>query len=175
MVVRRKFFPWRLLGVVALLAGLSFAGASQAAKPPPAPKKPAKSALTMAMQYEQAQALRKAFAALAGGNHDYNGHRARAMQEVKAALKHLDGAVMKHGSAQLKQGTTAGKAAVGLVEKVAQNTPTLHERQAGSDAQIRQGGELLAQVRGTLVKQQGIVQKHVDKAIQEVKIALQTR
>ena len=175
MILRRT---WLLpLGVPALLAGLTFPAASQAGpkpKPAPAPK-PAMAGPAAAAQasFVQAQALRQAYLALAGANHDYNGHRVKAMRAVKDAVKILDDGVMKDGAAPLKAATRNGKAAVAAADKAAKATPMVHEAQPASDAALRQAGQVLLQVRPTLVaNKQHNVLKHVDRAIKQINTAL---
>jgi hypothetical protein len=46
--------------------------------------------------------LRKAYVLLAGANHDYDGHRVKAMGAVNAAAKILEGSLVKKGTPQQK-------------------------------------------------------------------------
>ncbi len=176
MIVDRKLLSC-LLGVPALLAGLGLPVESCAAgkpKPPAVKHGPAKSAVEM--RFEEAQALREAFIVLAGANHDYNGHRVHAMGAVKAAIKILDGAIEAQGSAKLKAAAAAGRAATIRAEKVAHHTRMVHEAQRASDLQLLKAGEMLAQVRMVLARNnQKKVLNHVDNAIREVKMGLKTR
>jgi hypothetical protein len=179
MVFRHAFFS--VLSMPSLLAGLALPAASQADdkanshRPVPMQAKKA-AAVSAAVKFEEAQMLREAFILLAGGNHDYNGHRAKAMAAVKSAVHILDEGVMKHGSPQMKSTTRAGNAVVASASSAARNTPQLHERQPVSDAQLRKAELLLAQVRATLARNnQSQVLRHVETAIKEIAIALKIR
>ena len=119
MISRSKLLSWPCLAVPALLAGVIFLGASQADSKSKAPGKPKadkaapkKTAPTVTeeMKFEEAEALRKAYTLLAAGNHDYDGHRVKAMGAVKDAVRILDDSIMKHGSTKLKAATTKEKA-----------------------------------------------------------------
>jgi hypothetical protein len=187
MVPRRRLLSLPALSVLVLLVALALPAASQAQnKPKPPPPKhrtaphphhgkvphPAHAML----QFQEAAALRKAFVALAGANHDYDGHRWKAMHAVKAALFDLDEFVLKHGGAKLKAATWQGRAAVAKAEMAARWAPNVHEPQAASDAQLAQAAQLLAHVRPTLVaNKQHHVLGHVDKAIREIMDALKVR
>ena len=179
MVVHRTLLP--LLTVPVLLAGLLLAAESRAdnkpkAQQPAANKNKSVPPLTEQIKFEEAAMLRNAFLMLAAANHDYNGHRAKAMHAAKTAFKILDGSVMKHGTAQQKAATTKENAAILNAEQAVKNTPTLHERQPASDTQLRKAAEKLAEVRPTVVTyQQKEILKHVDAAIKEIKTALTIR
>jgi hypothetical protein len=181
MVSRRRPLP--LLSVVALLVALALPAASQAQNkrkppPPPPPQKqgkapPPPSIAPGTLQFQEATVLRQAFVALAAGNHDYDGHRWKAMKAVKSALVPLDDFVLKNGTAQMKVATNQGRAAVASAEAAASKAPTVHEPQPASDALLRQAGQLLEQVRPALVaNEQQHVFKEVDRAIREIKAAL---
>jgi hypothetical protein len=178
MIVRRKLLSLLLLGAPALLAGLTFPAPGQAhhkPKPrPPAPKPaPPGPAAVAPTRFEQAQALRQAFVALAGANHDYNGHRVKAMHAVKHAVKMLDDHVMRHGTAPLQAATQQGQAAVAAAEKAAKATRMVHEPQPASDAALGQAGQVLQQVRPALVaNKQHRILKQVDAASRHINIAL---
>jgi hypothetical protein len=84
--------------------------------------------------------------ALAAGNHDYDGHRWKAMHAVKAALVLLDNFVLKHDAAELKAATRHGRDAVAQAEEAAKRTPKVHEPQPASDALLGQAAQLLGEV-----------------------------
>jgi hypothetical protein len=178
VVSRRRPLP--LLSVVALLVALALPAASQAQNkrkppPPPPPQKQgrAPSIAPGTLQFQEATALRQAFVLLAAGNHDYGGHRWKAMKAVKAALLPLDDFVLKHGTAEMKAATALGKEAVASAEAAASKAPKVHEPPPASDALLRQAAQLLGQVRPTLVaNQQQHVLNHVNRAIGEIKAAL---
>jgi hypothetical protein len=87
--------------------------------------------------------LRRAYTSLEPADHDYKGHRAAAMKQIKVAGK-IVGVKLK--------GDGAG-----------------HEKQGVSDQQLRNAIGLLEQARpGLPVK----AQKHVDKAVKDLNVAL---
>jgi hypothetical protein len=160
-----------LLTVPVLLAGLLLVPESRAdnTSKPVLP-------LTEQIKLEQATLLRKIFISLAAANHDYDGHRVKAMHAVKTAFKVLDGSVMKHGTAEQKAAMVKENTAITKAEEAAKKTKTLHERQPASDTQLRNAASVLAEVRPTLVTyQQKEIVKHVDAAIKEIKTALVIR
>ncbi|TMQ29758.1 MAG: hypothetical protein E6K70_25225 [Planctomycetota bacterium] len=137
MISRSKLLSWPCLAVPALLAGVIFLGASQADSKSKAPGKPKadkaapkKTAPTVTeeMKFEEAEALRKAYTLLAAGNHDYDGHRVKAMGAVKDAVRILDDSIMKHGSTKLKAATTKEKAVIAQVDAVVKKSPALTNR-----------------------------------------------
>jgi hypothetical protein len=175
MILRLKVLPL-LVGVAGLLAGLTFPAAGQARpkpKSPPAPK-PARPGAGAAAQLrlEQAQALRQAFLALAGANHNYNGHRVKAMGHLKQALAILDGHVLRHGTAAQKAATRRGRAAVAAAEKAASTAPMVHMPQRVSNTALLQAGQGLLQVRPSLVvNKQHDVHTWVNRAIHHINMA----
>src|SRR3974377_234157 len=87
--------------------------------------------------------LVQAYTTLEQANHDYKGHRVAAMKQIEAAGKILGVSVRGDGKG--------------------------HEKQGVSDAQLRTAQGLLQQARSGL---SGKALKHVDKALQELSIAL---
>jgi hypothetical protein len=184
MVIGRKLLSF--VRVPAMLACLIFAGASHAdnkPKPPnkPAPpkqaaKKPPKAGVSEDLKFEESELLRKAYILLAGGNHDYDGHRVKAMGAVRDGGKILDESILKHGSPKLKAAIIKGKELIVAADLAAKQTPVVHERQQASDAQLLKAAEILAELRPTLAKNnQKVVLGHADTAIKEIKIALAIR
>jgi len=90
--------------------------------------------------------LRDAYVTLAQADHDYKGHRAAAMKHIEAAGKPLGVNVRGDGRG--------------------------HEHQGVSDEQLRIARGMLEQARGQL---KGTSLKHVNKAIQEINVALKIR
>jgi hypothetical protein len=179
MTLPRQLAETSLLSVLTLVVGLTVPAASQAdnkQKPPPGAKGgPAKPAAKVS-PFQEAQVLRQAYIVLAGANHDYNGHRVKAMQDVKAALHILDEHVMKHGSAADKAATKQGNTEVAQADAAAKRTPLFHEPQPVSDRAMRQGNALLVEVQGILARQnQKRVLAHVDAALKQVAVALKVR
>jgi hypothetical protein len=87
--------------------------------------------------------LVQAYTTLELADHDYKGHRVAAMKQIEAAAKLLGVIVRGDGKA--------------------------HERQGVSDAQLRTAQGLLQQARSGL---SGKPLKHVDRALQQLSIAL---
>jgi len=181
MVMSRNLFPPSFLSLLMLLAGLTMSTDSQAKdkpkpKPQPAKKAPAKAALGEETKLEEAELLRKALILLAEGNHEYDGHRVKAMGAVQAAVKILDDSVLKNGSPKLKSATKKSQAIVAKMEEAGKNAAVVHERQPQSDAQLRKAAEALAEVRPTLATHKQLkVLEHLDHAVKELSIALEIR
>ncbi len=94
--------------------------------------------------------LQQVYSTLAVADHDYKGHRVKAMKAIEAACKLLGGDI--HGD---------GKG---------------HEKQALSDAQLREALGMLQQARGIVASRgQKKVLAHIDTAIKELSIALTIR
>src|SRR5207237_6228875 len=53
----------------------------------------------------EAEALRVAYIMVAAANHDYDGHRVKAMKQLQEAVKILDIKVLNHGTAGQKDAT----------------------------------------------------------------------
>jgi hypothetical protein len=92
-----------------------------------------------------------AYALLSHADHDYGGHRVKAMKEVQAAGKslglHLEG-----------------------------NPPSEHEKQLKSDEKVAEAGKLLREARGTLeAKDKEKAATHLDRSIAEVDAALKVK
>ena len=97
------------------------------------------------------EALQFACLVLAPGNHNYNGHRAAAMREIRAAAENLG----------LSFETKSGKG---------------KEDQAKSDARFTLAIRLLVQVRAHLAAgEQPAALEHVDKALQHLETGLKIR
>ena len=86
--------------------------------------------------------LDDAYATLAHADHDYKGHRVKAMKQIEAAVKELGGKISGKGRG--------------------------HEPQGTSDAQLRAARVLLQQTTGL----SGKALKHVDNAIAQINTAL---
>jgi hypothetical protein len=90
-----------------------------------------------------ADLLAQAYTTLERADHDYQGHRVAAMKQVAAAAKLLGVSIRGDGKG--------------------------HEKQGLSDDQLRRAQGLLQEARSRL---NGKVLKHVNKAIQQISIAL---
>lgn len=93
------------------------------------------------------QTLQQAYALLSDADHDYKGHRVRAMHAIESACK--------------------------LLGASASGQPSGTEAQAASDGQLKQAQTLLQSVRGSAAsaKQEGVV-RHVDRALEQLSLAL---
>ena len=129
----------------ALLLLLSLATKSQAQ--PAAPTRSATAATTSNSGTSNSSAptglLSQAYAALSRADHDYQGHRVRAMFQIKAAAKELGVSL---------QGDGQGK-----------------EVQAASDQQLRTAQSLLQQALPSLRER---AKMHIERAIQQLSMAL---
>jgi len=101
---------------------------------------------TLANDSTEAGLLREAYARLAIADHDYKGHRARAMRQIEAAAKIL--------GVELK-GDGKGR-----------------EPQAVSDEHLRAAQNLLDQITGAVA---GRGLKHIQLAIEQLNVALTVR
>lgn len=90
--------------------------------------------------------LNDAYATLAQANHDYKGHRVRAMKQIEAALNVLGEKISGQGKG--------------------------HEPQGTSDAQLRAAQVLLQQAGAGLT---GKALKHVNEAASQIPTALSIR
>lgn len=90
--------------------------------------------------------LEDAYATLAHANHDYKGHRVRAMEQIRLAAKELGGTISGKGKG--------------------------HEPQATSDAQLKAAIGLLQQAGTGLA---GAPLKHINNAIAQLNTALSIR
>jgi len=98
----------------------------------------------------EADMLRRAYHILATGDHDYKGHRAKAMEAVKAA-GHLLGMDLAGDDKD-------------------------HEKQALSDDKLREARADLQAVLGTAeVKDQKHIARHIHAAINDIDVALKIK
>lgn len=98
----------------------------------------------------EADMLRRAYRILATGDHDYDGHRVKAMRQVEAA------------------GTRLGIDLKGDLKD--------HEKQVISNDKLREARDLLNNVLGAAeVKKQPRIAKHLTEAINQIDIALSVR
>jgi hypothetical protein len=96
---------------------------------------------------KEAGMLTRAYTILATGDHDYNGHRVKAMNAVKAAAKRL--------------GVDLG------------GDDKYRQKQLLSDDKLREAQGLLTQVLGAAeVKDQPVITKHLNSAINQINLAL---
>lgn len=96
-------------------------------------------------QGPEAEKLREAYQIMAWADHDYKGHRAKAMHATEEAGKRFGLDLKGEGRG--------------------------HERQGVSNGQLRHARDLLIEVRDVSVGQKR-VHKHVDEAIKQLGVAL---
>jgi hypothetical protein len=103
-----------------------------------------------AVDFSEARALTSAYLILATGDHDYKGHRVRAMHQIEAAGKLLG--MDLAGDAKDRQ------------------------QQVLSDDKLREARGLLETVLGAAeVKDQPRISKHIAEAINQIDVALSIR
>ena len=124
-----RFSIYSTVLALCLIGGLNSRAQSQS--PPAAPSAASINQLT------------QAYAVLSVADHDYQGHRVRAMKQIEAAAK-VAGITL----------TGNGKG---------------HEQQVTSDQQLQTATSLLQQARSGLPTK---AQKHVDKALEQLATAL---
>jgi hypothetical protein len=101
-------------------------------------------------KFSEAKALTRAYRILATGDHDYKGHRVKAMHQIEAAAKLLG--VELRGDAKDRQ------------------------KQVLSDDKLRDARGLLEIVLNSAeVKSQPRISKHISDAIEQINIALKIR
>src|SRR5262249_48792132 len=122
-----------------------------------------KAKATTEVKLKESEVLKEAYILMAGANHDYDGHRAKAMRHVEDAIKDLDTSIFKNG--------TNGEKVVALEEEItaarakfaAKRSVPIHEVQQLSDLQMREAHRLLVEVHGAMVQRiQQKVREHVD-------------
>jgi len=162
--------------LAALVAALAFVPAAHAQKTTPPPAKPAQEAAKEQKKLVEAEALGEAYILLAGANHDYDGHRAKAMHQVHEAIKILDAGILKKGTPVQKAMAAQEERALAAAKEGAKAAPKVHENQKASDDQLRAAAKLLLEVRGVLAANKQVKPlEHVDNAIKQIDIALKVR
>ncbi len=125
---------------------------------------------------KEAEVLRAAYILMAGANHNYEGHRVKAMREVHAAVSILDRGILKSGTDGQKMVALQEDIIAARAKFLAKHAAKVHEPQALSDLQMREAHRLLVELRGVLGRnKQPKVLHHVDRAIREIQLALKSR
>ena len=124
------------------------------------------------------QSLHQAHKLLAEADHDYEGHRAKAAEEVHKAIRELES---KHhhkgaGAESVAEGAAhAGTSQKGLGHEAAtgaKKTGKTREPQATSDSQLKQALTLLQAAQSELASQNQKAAANVTAAVAEIKTAL---
>ncbi len=123
----------------------------------------AQAAVTTANSQAAVQALKTAHALLATANRDYDGHRALADQEVRKAMTALGYRYRK-----VRTGVAPAPAAVA-------GQPSIHKRQADSDAQLGQAQQILQGVLAQTVASHPKAAAHLKAAIVHINTALSVK
>jgi hypothetical protein len=172
------------LVLVVLCADAAVAGATPPPpKPPPPPppkeKKPAedtKPSTDGGVRVDEAEALRKVLNLIATAECDYDGHRAKAEEAVRATMKELENDV-KQGTAPPKPEPGKEDPVTAAVMKAADQIPTVKDKQTLSDHKIAKALAILGMSLQPALKQnkQTATQKQAEKAIDELSIALKLK
>ena len=135
--------------------------------------KQVKQVVTQQRNLEEASALRRAYILMALANHNYDGHRAKAMKAVESAVGILDSHVARKGTGAQKWRTLQEDVTAARAKEGAKRDLPVHELQILSHKQMRDALALLVEVDVALARNnQKAVLGHVNKAVQEVRIAL---
>ena len=130
----RHSATWVLTAVLLLLGGGLQAASGQTAGSVPAGT-------------AEVQQLRTAYMTLYVADHDYHGHRIKAMRAIEKACKLLGTDISGDGKG--------------------------HEKQSVSDAQLTQAQQIISAVlQGNAVTSQPKVAKHLQRAVNEISLAL---
>jgi hypothetical protein len=171
--IRKAMVPM----LAAVIASLTLVAEvrSQGRKNPP-PDKQVQEAVIQDRNFKEAEALREAFVLLSAANKDYDGHRAKAMHHVEAAIKVLDAAVMKKGTPQQKGATIQEDKSKDVAKVADREAPAAKENQVVSDDQLKAADVVLRKV-GTVMGQnkQAKLLEHVTNAVKEIEAALKVR
>ncbi len=150
------------VSMLALVVGLAVNSASyaQATSTVPSAHQGQKAALI--------KQLRCAHKLLAEADHDYDGHRARAAEEVHKAIRDLEG---KHRSTKVHTGTTITPPVV-TTKPPHVKRPALREPQGTSDGQLRQALSILQTVQTELNGHHPKAAANVAAAVGQINTAL---
>lgn len=128
-------------------------------------------AVKQAVKVDELVSLKEALKLLEGANHDYKGHRAKAVHAVHAAIHEIE----HHGKhVPASPAVKAAKAAVHASTPKTGAVPPVHEAQVASDVQVAAAQQLLAKVYTELTTtgHHPKAHAHVQLAIQELSTAL---
>lgn len=125
---------------------------------------------------KESEALKEAYVLMAAANHDYDGHRVKAMKQVEHAFDRLDANILKNGSLQQKIKTLQEENATAKARILEKNNAALHEVQALSDAQMFKAAAIVSVItEAAFFNDQPVVLGHLKKALVEMEIALMIR
>ena len=129
-----------------------------------------------ALKGREADVLTGAYVLLAAANHDYDGHRPRAMRHVEVACNILEADLLTRGSVQKQINALKDANAKTLVKYASQTDAAVHETQALSDAQLLLADVLIQRVAFFLnpTRQRHVLSRLAD-ADREIGLALLIR
>jgi hypothetical protein len=151
------------LSISVFLAGLSLASfaSAQTVTTTPLPA-------TGTVKHTALQSLRQAHKLLVNADHDYDGHRARAAEEVHKAIRELEGT---HRAKTVQSGV----APVVTTKPAKVKQPAIHEPQAVSDGQLAQALTILQGVQTELTSHHPKALANVKAAIGQINTALKLK
>jgi hypothetical protein len=129
-------------------------------------------AVKQAVKLDELGSLKSALTLLEGANHDYKGHRAKAVHAIHAAIHEIEHHGQKH--VPTPPAVAAAKAAAKASTPKLGSVPPVHENQVASDTQLVAAEQLLSKVFAELTatgKHPKAI-AHVQLAVQELQIAL---
>jgi hypothetical protein len=166
MILRVLALTTRCIVAAGILTGFALCSTAGTAAQTPKLKAANLPAAQVVMQLKAIRTL------LQGANHDYEGHRAKAVHEVTRSIHLLEGTPLPKVAKVAKKTSTGGGAGVGGVGGV-------HEAQAASDMQLKQAltglQTLQAQFNGSTTGVNGEVNTALTTAIAELETALKIR
>jgi hypothetical protein len=129
-----------------------------------------------ALKGKEVQVLTTAYILLASANHDYDGHRARAMKCIEDACSKLEVDIVKSATVEDKIKAIQDANAETAEKNKANEDAVLHEPQAVSDAQLLMADALIQQI-GVIMKanKQNDLVSLAGNAQKEIGIALSIR
>jgi hypothetical protein len=166
---------------MALITGFVLSGESHAqqknrATPKQDQKRAAdelKKAANQEIKGREAEILKMAYIYLAMANHNYAGHRGKAMNQIQAAIEILDASIMKNGTKKQKAVALKEEIDAARAKFLAQNQAKVHEPQVLSNIQMTEAHRLIQSIKpGLVALNQPAVTEHVKKALQEIDISL---
>jgi hypothetical protein len=117
--------------------------------------------------------LKSIRAVLVHADHDYQGHRAKAVHELTQAIHALEGTGAKHAlTPQQKAALNAARQAKAAARQAGALAKPMSEPQAVSDSQLNTALGMLTKLSGQLGTAKPAVQQHVQNAMGELKTAL---
>jgi hypothetical protein len=129
------------------------------------------------MRGREANVLTSAYILLASANHDYDGHRVKAMKKIEQASNHLEMDILKKDAVQQKIKALQDANAEAVAKIKNNQNPTISEPQVISDAQLLLADAVIQRVAFYLSdgKQHKTVLNHIRDADAEIGIALSIR